>query len=247
MSPDSCHRSPSAFGFTAALIFMLAAHGTAAKTIKIGIFRLVSSGPVFIGSKERGYFAAENVEPELVYFPAAQPIAVTAAAGAIDFGVGDVAGLYKLAKQGATRIIAGNHREAQSFHNQAFLVSSKAFDNGLRGYADLVGSVAISQIGSPPHYTLAPVAEKYRLDLKSIQVPALQSIPNNISVVSGGKADATFLPVTVAERALARGNIRVLGWASRLPKCWHRCHSSIVECIGYRVARSWRRPLRRLG
>jgi len=197
----------------AAALAISLTHAAAAETIKIGILKLASSGPVFI-AKERGYFAAENLDPELVFFDAAQPIAVAAAAGAIDFGVGGAtAALYSLAEQGKIRIIAGNHREAPTFHNQAFLVSQKAFDNGLRGYADLAGrSVAVSQIGSPPHYTLALIAEKYRIDLKTIQVLPLQSIPNNISAVRGGKADATFLPVTAVGGAIAHGDIRSLGW-----------------------------------
>ncbi len=57
-----------------------------AEAIKIGAVKTGSSGVVFI-AQERGYFAAEGVPAELVYFRSAQPIAVAAASGAIDFGV----------------------------------------------------------------------------------------------------------------------------------------------------------------
>jgi NitT/TauT family transport system substrate-binding protein len=202
-----------ALSFVVGALSCLVANGAQAETIKVGLLRFSSSGPLYI-AQEKGYFASEGLTADFVYFDAAQPIALAVVSGDVDFGVGALtAGFYGLASQGAIRIIAGNHREEPSFRNQGFVVSSHAYDDGLKGYADLGGrSVAVSQIGSPPHYTLGLIAQKYHIDLKTIRVLALQSIPNNISAVTGGQADATFLPVTAVEPAIASGKMRVLGW-----------------------------------
>ena len=51
--------------------------------VKVGMLRLASSAPLFIGI-EKGYFAEEGIAPEPVWFDAAQPIAVATASNAID-------------------------------------------------------------------------------------------------------------------------------------------------------------------
>ena len=184
-----------------------------AETVKIGLLKIPSSGPIFL-AKEKSYFTAEGLDPTLVFFTSAEPIAVAVASGDVDFGVtAFTAGLFNLASEGALRIIAGLHREDGNFHAVAFLVSSRAYEQGLKGYADLAGrSVALSQIGSPPHYALALVAEKFRIDLKTVRLLPLQSIPNVVSALTGGQADATFIPTTPAQSAIEQGSIKQLGW-----------------------------------
>ena len=44
------------------------------KPIKVGVLKLTSSAPIFVGV-EKGFFKEFGVEPELVYFQAAAPIA----------------------------------------------------------------------------------------------------------------------------------------------------------------------------
>src|SRR6266851_273373 len=48
--------------------------------MKIGVLKLTSSAPIFVGV-EKGFFKEFGVEPELVYFQAAAPIATALAAG----------------------------------------------------------------------------------------------------------------------------------------------------------------------
>src|SRR5271168_1281647 len=87
-------------------------HASAAEAIKIGTLKLASYGAVYI-AQEKGYFAAEGLAAELVFFESAEPIAVAIVSGAIDFGVsGTSGGLYSLAGQGALRIIAAGAHEA---------------------------------------------------------------------------------------------------------------------------------------
>ena len=47
--------------------------------VKVGVLKLTSSAPIFVGV-EKGFFKEFGVEPELVYFQAAAPIATALAA-----------------------------------------------------------------------------------------------------------------------------------------------------------------------
>lgn len=185
-----------------------------AESIKIGLVKATLCAPLFI-AQERGYFAAEGVPAEFQFFEAAQPIAVATVAGAIDFGIGAAtAAFYNLAGQGQLRIIAGGIREAPSFHFFAYFASARAYQSGLKSVTDLPGhSVAITQTGSGQHYALGLLAEKYGFDLKRLRILPLQSIPNAMSAVTGGQADATLLSMLPTYPALVqKGDVKVLGW-----------------------------------
>jgi len=185
----------------------------AADPVKIGVLRLGQAGPVFI-AQEKGYFAAAGLDTELVLFDAAQPIAVGVASGDLVFGAAPLtAGLYSLGAQGQLRIVAGMNRYFPGFHSVAVLASRNAFATGLKSFKDLAGhSVAVTQIGSGYHYSLALIAEKYGVDLKSIRVLALQSMPNISSAITGNQADAALLATTPATPLIERGDAKLLGW-----------------------------------
>jgi NitT/TauT family transport system substrate-binding protein len=194
----------------ACLVLSAAAH---AEHVKIGILKTTASGPIFIASA-KDYFAAEGLEAELVFFESAQPIAVAAASGAIDFGnAGFTGGFYGLAGDGALRIVSGGASEVRGYHNQAFLASNKAWDAGLRSLKDMPGhSFAVSQIGSPPHYAMGLAAQKYGFDLKSVRILPLQSIPATEAALTGGQADASGATGSLAGGILARGDAKLLGY-----------------------------------
>ena len=188
----------------------------AADPIKIGAIRTAGAGPIFI-SIDKGYFAAEGLEAEIVFFEAAQPVAVAVVSGAIDFGVtGLTAGFYNLGSQGALRIIGAQGREAPGFHNVVLLASGRAYDAGLKSLRDLAGhSAAITQTGTPGHYALGLAAEKAGIPLASIRILTLNSVPNIISALTGGQADAGATVVTVPMvPTIERGDLRVLAWVS---------------------------------
>lgn len=184
-----------------------------AENIKIGVVQTLAVGPAFVAD-ERGYFTAEGFTATLVFFDAAQPIAIAAASGDIDFGMtGMSAAFYSLAGQGVLRIIAAGNREMPGFKNAGYIVSNRAYEAGLTSLKQLAGhSVAVTQVGSQLHYDLGLAAEKYQLELKDIRVLPLQSNTNMTTAMAGGQADVGVFPVTPAMQLLSHGDAKLLGW-----------------------------------
>jgi len=195
-----------------ALIGSLFATGAQAEAIKVGILKVGASGPLYI-AQERGYFAAENLQVELVSFGAGQAVAVAVASGDIDIGVtGLTAGLYNLASNGQIRVVAGLHREAHGFHTLGYFASKRAYDAGLTSLRDIAGhSVALTTIGSTTHYAVALLAMKYGFPLESVRILPLQSNTNSAAAVTGGQADAAMVASTM-EPEVEKGGARLLGW-----------------------------------
>src|SRR5579862_449122 len=165
-------------------------------------------------AQEEGYFAAENLAVEFVHFEAAEPIAVAVGSGSIDFGATGLSGaLYSLGGQGRIKIIAGSIREVPGFQFLTVVASNQAYAAGWTQFKNLAGrSVAVPQIGSPSHYSLALIAEKYGIDLANIRVLPVQSVPNSISAATGGQADAAIIPISSVTSALERGDVKLMGF-----------------------------------
>jgi len=139
---------------------------------------------------------------------------VATASGSIDFGyTGFTGGFYSLAGQGALRVVAGGAREVPGVNYQPFIASNRGYAAGLRSVKDFAGhSVGLSQVGSPPHYTLGLLAAKYGFDLKNVRIVALQSIPNIRSAVIGDQVDSGMMPGNVAVPLIQSGNAKLLAW-----------------------------------
>src|SRR5215472_8545115 len=92
-------------GASLAFALVLAAGGTAkAETVKLGLLKTAGNGGIFV-AQDRGYFAAENLTVDLLFFDGALPIAVATVGGEIDLGsTALTGGLYNMAAQGAMRV-----------------------------------------------------------------------------------------------------------------------------------------------
>ena len=124
--------------------------------IKLGALKLTSSAVLFIGV-EKGYFREFGIEPELVYFQAAQPIAVALASGDIDVGAtGLTAGLYNIVAGGVRIwIVADKGREWPDHNLTSLVVRKDLYDSGVRTLRELKGKkIGVTQIGSTFHYNI---------------------------------------------------------------------------------------------
>src|SRR5580704_19016472 len=107
--------------------------------VKIGTLMTTGDTAEYIAI-EKGYFAAEGIEAELVRFDAGQPVAVATVAGAIDFGAaGFSSALYTLANQGELRIIGGGTYDRANFPAAGIFASNAAYAAGLKSLKDLAG------------------------------------------------------------------------------------------------------------
>ena len=208
-------RSAISCSFLAVLALVLCGVGAArAEHIKIAGLKTTGAGPLYLAI-EKGYFTANGIDAEMVFFDAAQPVAVAVVSGDVDFGAtGLTAGFYNLAGHGELRIIGAQGREAPGFHNLGFLASNRAYEGGLKSVRDLGGrTVALTQAGTPGHYALGAIAEKYGIAFATIRTTAMQSVPNIVSALTGGQADAGVTVVTVPMMpVIDRGDLKLLAW-----------------------------------
>jgi NitT/TauT family transport system substrate-binding protein len=198
-----------------------AATAARAEAVKIGISKLLSYPAVPIAI-ERGYFKEQGIDAEMVFFDSAQPIAVGVASGGVDFGVSGLsAGFYTLAGQGQLRLLASSAGEQPGFYNLTFIVSSKAYEGGLKSVKDLPGhDVAITQLGTSLHYSIGLAAEKFGFALSAVTIKPLQSNSNVISALTGGTVAVGVMPGTPTLGVVAKGDVKRLGWVGDLTPGW---------------------------
>src|SRR5436190_5252727 len=174
---------------------------------KVGVLKLTSSAVLFIGV-EKGFFKEFGIEPELVFFQAAAPIATALAAGQIDVGAtGLTAALYNIVLGGEKLwIVADKGREWPGYPLTALVVQKDLWDSGVRTVGDLKGKrIAVKQLGSTFHYHLGNVLEKHGLTLDDVRVMPLQAMPAALEALKGKQVDAVILAQPFPSRAETDG------------------------------------------
>src|SRR5881296_1248820 len=147
--------------------------------VRLGVLKLTSSAVLFLGA-EKGYFREFGIEPELVYFQAAQPIAVALASGDIDVGAtGLTAGLYNIVAGGVRIwIVADKGREWPDHNLTSLVVRKDLYDSGVRTLRELKGKkIGVTQIGSTFHYNIGCYLEKEGMALGDVELVPLQALP----------------------------------------------------------------------
>jgi NitT/TauT family transport system substrate-binding protein len=170
--------------------------------VKIGVLKLTSSAVLFLGV-EKGYFREFGIEPELVYFQAAQPIAVALASGDIPVGAtGLTAGLYNIVAGGVRIwIVADKGREWPDHSLSALVVRKDLYDNGIRSLRQLKGrKVGVTQIGSTFHYNVGRYLEKEGMASGDVELVPLQALPALNDALVARRVDA----VATAEPFVSR-------------------------------------------
>ena len=153
----------SALALAAGILLAGIAPGQAAEHVKIGVVRSMGGAPLYV-AQDMGFYKDEGLDAELIWFDAAQPVAVAAASGDIDFGsTGMTAAFLNLAAQGTLKIIGAGTWERKGFQSIGFMVSNQAYAAGVHSLKDMAGhSVGLTQVGTPLHYNIALALEKSR-------------------------------------------------------------------------------------
>ncbi|HXH84488.1 MAG TPA: ABC transporter substrate-binding protein [Candidatus Tectomicrobia bacterium] len=191
----------------AAVLPAAAPAGARDARVKLGVLKLTSSAVLFLGA-ERGYFKEFGVEPELVWFQAAQPIAVALASGDIDVGAtGLTAGLYNIVAGGVKLwIVADKGREWPDHNLTALLVRKDLHDAGARTLRDLKGrTIGITQIGSTFHYNIGRFLEKEGMAPADVTLVPLQSLGALSDALAARRVDAVATAEPFVSRIEAAG------------------------------------------
>jgi NitT/TauT family transport system substrate-binding protein len=187
------------------------------RKVKVGILKLTSSAPVFVGI-EKGFFREAGIEPELVWFQAAQPVAVALAAGDIEVGAtGLTAGLYNIVAAGQKLwVIADKGREWPGYPLTALVVQK---DGPIRTVKDLRGKkVGITQLGSTFHYMLGNLVEQEGLALGDVEPAPLRTLGAMSEALQTRRVDAILIPQPLAGTTVEKGFGRILHWVGdKLP------------------------------
>ena len=190
----------------------------AAERVKVGVLKLTSSAPIFIGV-EKGFFKEHGVDPELVFFQAAAPIATALAAGQLEIGAtGLTAALYNIVLGGEKLwIVADKGREWPGYPLTAIVVQKELWEAGLRTVRDLKGKrIGVTQLGSTFHYHIGNILEKEGLTLEDVKIVPLQALPSVLEALKGKQVEAILIPQPFAGTAEAQGFGKILAWAGDL-------------------------------
>jgi NitT/TauT family transport system substrate-binding protein len=195
----------------AVALALVAPQARALDKINVSAIKAATFGGLFI-AKERGYFADEGFDVNLVYFDASPPIAVATVSGNLDFGMAaTAAGFFNLADK--LRIIGGFAREAPGFQGMTFVASLKGWNSGVHSLKDLGGhTISIGTVGSSPHYSLSLIEKKYGIDPASVRIEPLQAATNQATAVAGGSVDAAVTISTVLLPGVESGQTKLLGF-----------------------------------
>ncbi|MDA9489913.1 ABC transporter substrate-binding protein [Bradyrhizobium sp. CCBAU 11361] len=182
--------------------------------VRVGLVRLPSNSPLYIGL-DKGFFRDEGLDLQLTFFDAASAVPVAVVSGDVDISVGGLtAAFYNLAAKGGLKIISSTVREKAGYHLDAFLITTKAYDEGFRSWKDLTGKrVAITTAGSTYHLKFVTLAKKNGVDISRVTFVPLQSLQHQAAAFAGNQVDAASLPALVAENFVKTGQGRLMGWA----------------------------------
>ena len=199
--------------------------------IRIGLVRLISSGPIFI-AEARKFFEKANLDAELKYFADGALAMPALVAGELDVTATTLnAGLFNTVAKGAPFKLMLDRGSEKPGHGSMTIVASNAmYEAGYRSANDgakLKGkTVAIQAPGSIDQYLLGRAAEKAGLNPRTdINWSTGMPYPDMIKLMGAGRADAANIPVPLAFLAEKNNVGKIVGPGSDIEPdaqlaCW---------------------------
>ena len=118
---------------------LLGTPALAQDAVKVGVTRLNTAGPAFIG-KDKGFFKKHGIDLDIKIFGAAADIPVAVTSGDLEFGAtGLTAAFYNLAGKGGLKIIGGQTREEKNYNLTAVMATNKGAESGFKTIKDMPG------------------------------------------------------------------------------------------------------------
>jgi NitT/TauT family transport system substrate-binding protein len=199
------------------IIAGLIAPAAAQERVAIGTQRLTDNGALFLAAAE-GYFKAEGIDLGMTAYETDQKVAEMLASGATDFGLAAFApAAFNFAGRGAIKAVAAQAREKRYYEGTEIIASNAGFNRGLRKFEDIANkTVAITALGSVPHYQLEQIARIKGVDIKRITVMPMQTLDAIARAVGTNQVDAAIMPAPHARELLAANQAKLVGWYSEL-------------------------------
>jgi NitT/TauT family transport system substrate-binding protein len=163
--------------------------------VVIGHFPATHTAGVYI-AYERGYFAEQGIDAELVPFQALPEAAVLLNTGQMDIYAGGTGGnLYNAVARGIRlKIVADKAHSEAGVKYKAFVARRDLWDSGeIRRIADLRGRpVAANPRGGGIEYQMEKVLQTAGLTIDDIQFKGLP-VPDQLTALANKGVDAAFL------------------------------------------------------
>lgn len=177
-------------------------------TLRMALIPVLDVLPFFI-AQDRGYFADEGIQVELVAASSALEREQLLAAGDVDGMLTDVIGpaITNAAAAPSVRIVAMARRGYDGAPLFRLLVAPNSAVTDASALADT--PIGISE-NSVIQYLADRMLEQAGLDASSIAFESIPSIPTRFTLMMEGQLNAAILPDPLASAALQAGAIEIL-------------------------------------
>ena len=208
--------------------------------IRVGLVRLISSGPIFI-AEARKFFDKVNLDVELKYFADGALAMPALVAGELDLTASTLnAGLFNAVSKGAPyKLILDRGIEKPGSGSMTIVASNAMYDAGFTSVdkAKLLKGkkISIQAPGSIDQYLFGRAAEKAGLDpTKDLNWSSGMSYPDMIKLMGVGRADAANIPVPLAFLAEKNKAGKIIGAGSDIEPnaqlaCWVMSSKFLAE------------------
>jgi NitT/TauT family transport system substrate-binding protein len=219
----------AALGFVAAAPAIVRAQEPRAK-IRLGLVRLISSGPIFI-AEARKFFDRVNLDVEFSYFADGALAMPALVAGELDLTASTLnAGVFNTVAKGAPfKLVLDRGIEKPGFGSMTIVASNAMAEAGYtvgKGAMLKGKKIAIQAPGSIDQYLLGRDAEKAGLNPRTdLDWSSGMPYPDIIKIMGAGQADAANIPVPLAYLA-ERNNVgKIVGTGADIEPnaqlaCW---------------------------
>lgn len=199
--------------------------------IRVGLVRLISSGPIFIAEAMK-FFDKVNLDVELVYFADGALAMPALVAGELDLTASTLnAGLFNAVAKGAPyKLILDRGIEKPGSGSMTIVASNAMHDAGFTSVdkASLLKGkkIAIQAPGSIDQFLFGRAAEKAGLDpTRDLNWSSGMPYPDMIKLMGAGQADAANIPVPLAFLAEKNNVGKIIGAGSDIEPnaqlaCW---------------------------
>jgi NitT/TauT family transport system substrate-binding protein len=208
--------------------------------IRVGLVRLISSGPIFI-AEARKFFDKVNLDVELKYFADGALAMPALVAGELDLTASTLnAGLFNAVSKGAPyKLILDRGIEKPGSGSMTIVASNAMYDAGFTSVDKaklLMGKkISIQAPGSIDQYLFGRAAVKAGLDpTKDLNWSSGMSYPDMIKLMGVGQADAANIPVPLAFLAEKNKAGKIIGAGSDIEPnaqlaCWVMSSKFLAE------------------